>query len=107
MISCVQARRLAKQSSAVEKEQDQNTTLEKWKISLNPLATLNILLEKESGIILLYNGFFFTGIMVTTSSIPTLFKEAYNLSELDIGLCYIASGIGSLLSSLTMGHVVD
>jgi multidrug resistance protein len=107
VISCVQARRMARQSSAVEKEQDETTTSAKRKISLNPLATLNILLEKESGIILLYNGFFFTGMMMTTSSIPTLFKEAYNLSELDIGLCYIASGIGSLLSSLTMGHVVD
>ncbi|KAJ8113029.1 hypothetical protein OPT61_g4744 [Boeremia exigua] len=104
VISCIQRRRLAKQSGSTEDEDFQPA---KRKISLNPLATLRILGEKESCIILLYNGFFFTGMMVTTSSIPDLFKEAYNLNELSIGLCYIANGIGSLLSSLTMGHVVD
>ncbi|KAF3001779.1 hypothetical protein E8E13_001287 [Curvularia kusanoi] len=108
VISCIQARKLARQSSlASETQPSEHTEPAKRKISLNPLATLHILAEKESGIILLYNGFFFTGMMMTTSAIPTLFKEAYNLSELDIGLCYISNGIGSLLSSLTMGHVVD
>lgn len=108
VISCLQARKLARQPSlASEKQQSDNVEPAKSKISLNPLATLRILAEKESGIILLYNGFFFTGMMMTVSAIPTLFKEAYNLSELDIGLCYISTGIGSLLSSLTMGHIVD
>ena len=108
VISCIQQRKLAKQSALTEEDHDVDAEKPaKRKISLNPLATLRILGEKESCIILLYNGFFFTGMMVTTTSIPDLFKQAYNLNELDIGLCYIANGIGSLLSSLTMGHVVD
>jgi multidrug resistance protein len=108
LISCIQQRKLAKQTAlAVDGHGTDDTPKPRNKISLNPLATLRILGEKESCIILLYNGFFFTGMMVTTSSIPDLFKEAYNLNELDVGLCYIANGIGSLLSSLTMGHVVD
>jgi multidrug resistance protein len=73
----------------------------------NPLATFKIIAEKESGIILLYNGFFFTGMMVTVSSIPDLYGNAYRLNSLNLGLCYIANGMGSLLSSLSMGHVVD
>ncbi|KAH4018339.1 hypothetical protein HBI38_192570 [Parastagonospora nodorum] len=73
----------------------------------NPFATFKIIAEKESGIILLYNGFFFTGMMVTVSAIPALYGNAYHLNELNLGLCYIANGMGSLLSSLTMGHVVD
>lgn len=105
VISCIQQRKLAKQSTEIHDVQE--ATPAKRKISLNPLATLRILGEKESCIILLYNGFFFTGMMITTSSIPTLFKEAYGLNELNIGLCYISNGVGSLLSSLTMGHVVD
>jgi multidrug resistance protein len=105
VISCIQQRKLAKQS-ALDQDAD-DTPKSKSKISLNPLATLRILGEKESCIVLLYNGFFFTGMMVTTSSIPDLFKQAYNLNELNVGLCYIANGIGSLVSSLTMGHVVD
>ncbi|KAL5121363.1 hypothetical protein ACEQ8H_000831 [Pleosporales sp. CAS-2024a] len=73
----------------------------------NPLATFKILAEKESGIILLYNGFFFTGMMVTVSAIPDLYGHAYRLSEAQLGLCYIANGMGSLVASLTTGHVVD
>ncbi|UPX11210.1 uncharacterized protein EKO05_0001830 [Ascochyta rabiei] len=109
VISCIQQRKLAKQSAPAEDDHEINSDVKpaRRKISLNPLATLRILGEKESCIILLYNGFFFTGMMVTTSAIPDLFKQAYNLNELDVGLCYIANGIGSLLSSLTMGHVVD
>lgn len=73
----------------------------------NPLRTLKILGEKASFMILIYNGFFFTGMMVVTASIPTLYAEVYNFNSLDIGLCYIAMGMGSLSSTLTMGHVVD
>ncbi|KAF2442366.1 MFS general substrate transporter [Karstenula rhodostoma CBS 690.94] len=73
----------------------------------NPLMTLRILGEKESCILLLYNGLFFTGMMVVSAALPDLFKDAYGLDELKIGLCYIAVGTGCLVSSLTMGHVVD
>ena len=73
----------------------------------NPLLTLKILGEKESCIILLYNGFFFTGMMVAVASVPDLYQNAYGLNELELGLCYISLGIGSFVSALTMGHVVD
>lgn len=106
MLSWWQQRRLAKQSPGDAEHEEERP--EKRKVAFpNPLATFKIVAEKESGIILLYNGLFFTGMMVTVSAIPDLFRQAYKLNELDVGLCYIANGIGSLLSSLTMGHVVD
>ncbi|KXS99593.1 hypothetical protein AC578_2223 [Pseudocercospora eumusae] len=78
------------------------------KLSLpNPLQTLAILTDKESSLILLYNGLFFTGMMVVTASIPTLYESVYHLNTLYTGLCYISMGMGSLASTLTMGHVVD
>jgi len=46
-------------------------------------------------------------IQVVTASIPDLYAEAYGLNTLDIGLCYITMGMGSLASALTMGHIVD
>ena len=74
----------------------------------NPLRTLKILGEKESCIVLLYNGCFFTGMIgFATPSIPVLYKDYYGLDSLDIGLCYITMGFGSLVSALTMGHIVD
>ncbi|KAK5111990.1 hypothetical protein LTR62_004524 [Meristemomyces frigidus] len=74
----------------------------------NPLKTLAILREKESLIVLLYNGAFFTGMIgFATPAIPVLYRDIYNLNTLDIGLCYITMGMGSLTSALTMGHAVD
>ncbi|EME45832.1 hypothetical protein DOTSEDRAFT_71507 [Dothistroma septosporum NZE10] len=73
----------------------------------NPLRTLKILGDPVSCVILLYNGLFFTGMMVVTGAMPTLYAEVYHLNTLDIGLCYITNGMGSLLSTLTMGHVAD
>ncbi|KAF1948790.1 MFS general substrate transporter [Byssothecium circinans] len=96
-----------KQHTVITPECEQEV-LEKRKFELpNPLKTLRILGEKESCIILLYNGLFFTGMMVVSSAIPDLFKEAYGLDELKIGLCYISLGTGCLVSSLTTGHIVD
>jgi multidrug resistance protein len=106
VLSYLQHRNLARHS---ETENDGSTPMaRKRKFRLpNPLTTLRILGEKESCIVLLYNGLFFTGMMVTTSAVPDLFKAAYGLNELKIGLCYISMGTGSLISALTMGHLVD
>jgi MFS family permease len=45
--------------------------------------------------------------MITISAMPELFYAAYNLDSLHIGLCYLSNGTAALISSLTMGHVVD
>lgn len=82
-------------------------TLAKKRNYPNPLPTFRIVLQKESAAILLYNGLFFTGMMVVISAIPTLYGETYGLDEIKIGLCYLSNGSGSLVASLTMGHVVD
>lgn len=106
VVRCIQQRKLAKQS--YKENGNEAIKAPRQKVAFpNPLVTLRILFEKESGIILLYNGLFFTGMMVTVTAIPDLFYKAYGLDELHIGLCYIANGAGALISSLTIGHVVD
>jgi MFS family permease len=105
VISYLQERKQRRESMSNEQ---QTPPSEKRKFTFpNPLMTLRILGEKESCILLLYNGLFFTGLMVVSAALPDLFKDAYGLDELKIGLCYIAIGTGCLVSSLTMGHVVD
>ena len=107
VIGYLKHRTLSNSSSAID-DGSSVLPMRKRKFSFpNPLTTLQILGEKESCIVLLYNGLFFTGMMVTAAAMPDLFKMAYGLNELKVGLCYIAMGAGSLLSALTMGHVVD
>ena len=108
ILGYLQQRRHAQSAESIH--DDQSIVLQKKKRKFNipnPLETLKILGEKESCAVLFYNGLFFTGMMVATASLPDLFKKTYGLNELEIGLCYIALGMGSLTSALTMGHVVD
>ena len=104
IIGYLQQRRLASSPEYVEPI----VYGEKRKVRFpNPLATLKILKEKESAMILLYNGFFFNGQMIIAASLPYMLQQNYNFNELKVGLCFISLGIGSLVSALTMGHIVD
>jgi len=72
VVSCIQQRKLAKLHP-----DEISPRPEKAKVAWpNSIATFRILAEKESGILLLYNGLFFTGMMVTVSAMPTLFYES-------------------------------
>lgn len=101
-----QQRRLAKQTPE-QVDREETKAPKRKAVYPNPISTFLILTEKESLIILVYNGFFFTGMMSLLTSIPDLYGKAYHFSELQIGLCYIASGVGSLAASLIAGHLVD
>ena len=107
ILGYLQQRRHARSAESIH--DDQSFVLQKKRKHNipNPLDTLKIMGEVESCVILLYNGLFFTGMMVATASLPHLYHDIYHLNELEIGLCYIALGMGSLVSALTMGHVVD
>jgi hypothetical protein len=45
--------------------------------------------------------------MIVAASLPYMLQTTYNYNELKVGLCFISLGMGSLLSALTMGRVVD
>lgn len=63
VISCIQQRKLAKQLPPDELAEQPRP--EKRKVPFpSPASTFRILAEKESCIVLLYNGLFFTGMMV-------------------------------------------
>ncbi|KAH7109476.1 major facilitator superfamily domain-containing protein [Dendryphion nanum] len=108
IISYIQDRKKAR-TVQQDSESAQPTVQIEWRkfIFPNPIRTLRILGEKESCIVLLYNGLFFTGMMMITAAMPDLFKTHYGLDELKVGLCYISMGTGSLISALTMGPLVD
>lgn len=100
-------RRRARDAEAQMEEDDQPKPKKQKFTFPNPLETLAIIADKESAIILLYNGLFFSGLMMVTSAIPYMYEKTYGLDELKIGLCYIAMGCGSLTSALTTGHIMD
>jgi MFS family permease len=73
----------------------------------NPLPSLKLLFRRPVGILLLGNGVIFGSYYAVTAGIPAQFVKLYDLNDLQVGLCYIPAGLGSLLSATTNGILVD
>ena len=90
----------------------------------NPLKTVHIILEKDVGMILLYNALIYTAFYDVTASLPSQFQEIYGFNELQIGLVdvltdfgyncsflvrlsFIPFGVGCSIASLAFGKLMD
>ena len=73
----------------------------------NPLKTIHIILEKDVGIILLFNSLVYTAFYDVTSSLPSLFADTYGFNDLQIGLAFIPFGVGCTVASIICGRFMD
>ena len=73
----------------------------------NPGAALKLLFRRPLGLILIANGIVFGSYYAVTSGIPAQYAVLYNLTDFEIGLCFIPAGLGSLLSATANGVLID
>lgn len=73
----------------------------------NPVKPLAIVFNRNSIIVLLVTGVIMGGNMTVLSSITNIYTQLYGLDELQIGLCYITMGIGSVVASISTGRLLD
>ncbi|KAF2489379.1 MFS general substrate transporter [Lophium mytilinum] len=73
----------------------------------NPLGTLHVMLEKDVGLLLLFNSLVYTAFYDVIASAPYLFEQIYGFNDLQIGLCFIPFGVGALCAPLTCGRLMD
>lgn len=73
----------------------------------NPFAALRIALEKEAGILLLFSGLFNAGYFFVLSTLSTQLESRYAYNSLQVGLCYLPMGLGSLTARNTVGRIMD
>ena len=73
----------------------------------NPLRSIYIIVQKESSVIIFYAGTLFAGLYMVLSSMPSQFAEKYNFNTLQIGLCYIPTGLGSMTASFVVGKALN
>ncbi|OJJ04350.1 hypothetical protein ASPVEDRAFT_196671 [Aspergillus versicolor CBS 583.65] len=93
-----------------EEEQEGGAGGKKWRHILafpNPFNSLRMLFHLPTGLILLSNGLVFASYYAVTAGIPTQSKRIYGLSDMGIGLVFLPAGLGSLLSAVFNGVVVD
>ena len=73
----------------------------------NPMKTLHIIMEKDVGILLLYNSLIYTAFYDITTSMPSLFAEIYGFNDLQVGLSFIPFGVGCSIASIAFGRLLD
>ncbi|MCJ1283825.1 hypothetical protein MMC26_003156 [Xylographa opegraphella] len=71
------------------------------------LSSLPILLEKESFLLLLYGGILFAGFYIIMAGLPAQLARAYSFNSIQIGLCYLPIGCGSIVARTTVGRAID
>ena len=74
---------------------------------LNPFAALRIVLEREAGILLLFGGLFNVGYFFVLSTLSPQLEKRYGYNSLQVGLCYLPIGFGSLTARNTVGMILD
>ncbi|KAI0485177.1 MFS general substrate transporter [Xylariaceae sp. FL0804] len=73
----------------------------------NPFATILLLLQRECGYALLYSALLGTSFYSILALIPSQFHRIYHFNELQISLCYIPFGVGSLIAAFNRGRMLD
>lgn len=73
----------------------------------SPWDAIRIAGNKEDGIILLCGSLLYAGFFGILSSLPSRLQAEYNFNSLQVGLCYIPYGTGSLTSRWTSGSLLD
>ncbi|MCJ1414634.1 hypothetical protein MMC32_000961 [Xylographa parallela] len=71
------------------------------------LSSLPILFEKESFLLLLYAGILYAGFYIIMAGLPAQLASVYNYNSIQIGLCYLPIGCGSIVARTTVGRAVD
>ena len=77
------------------------------KIQLNPLSSLKVFFDKELSILLLYGGLIYAGSYFVLSGMPAQLQDNYGFNTVQISLCYLSTGLGSLAAILFVGYILD
>ena len=79
---------------------------EKFKMA-NPLACIQIIFWKDTVLVLWQAASPYAVWYCVQTSIPAIYKENYGFSELQIGLCYLTGGAGTVLGGYANGKLMD
>lgn len=82
----------------------QNTTK---KVPVNVLGSFQIIIGLEVTYIIIFLAVYYTIWQMVVTLMSTLFKEIYHLTDLQIGLTFIANGVGCVVGTLTTGKFLD
>ncbi|ESZ96885.1 MFS transporter [Sclerotinia borealis F-4128] len=72
-----------------------------------PLDSIRVAMQKETAAIITFTTLLFCGYTSVLSTLPSQLESKYHFNALQVGLCYIPYGAGSLTSRWTIGKLID
>jgi MFS family permease len=76
-------------------------------LSVDVLGPLKIICSIEVTFVIIFLALYYTVWQMTVAVMSTLFSTTYGLSEIHIGLTYIANGVACITGTLTTGKFLD
>lgn len=73
----------------------------------NPMAAIRILFWKDTALVLWMAGSPYAVWYAVQASIPPIYKDIYHFNELQIGLCYLTGGFGTVSGGYLNGKLMD
>ena len=73
----------------------------------NPLPSLKIILDLESGLVLVVTGMGLACFYAISTGASASFRDIYGFSDIKIALMFIPIGAGGIISAFTTGRLVD
>ncbi|KAI5269745.1 MFS general substrate transporter [Aureobasidium subglaciale] len=74
---------------------------------INVLGSITILMERRSIFSILLVGLYYMVWQMVVTVLSSVFQTTYNMSDLQVGLVYLANGVGCMLGTLTTGKLLD
>jgi multidrug resistance protein len=71
------------------------------------LATIPIILEKESFLLLFFGGLVYAGYYIILTGLPQQLTSTYHYNSVQVGLCYLPIGLGPMLVRPVIGRIMD
>jgi multidrug resistance protein len=71
------------------------------------LAAIPILVEKGSFLLIFYSGIIFAGYIIIIAGLPQQLATTYHYNSIQVGLCYLPVGAGTLLIRPVIGRLMD
>jgi multidrug resistance protein len=71
------------------------------------LATIPIILDKESFLLLSFTGLVYAGYYIILTSLPQQLSSTYHYNSIQVGLCYLPIGLGPMLIRPIIGRLMD
>ncbi|KAL4955446.1 major facilitator superfamily domain-containing protein [Aspergillus filifer] len=105
----IRARTWSESNNAAATIEPAYNTLQKRRKRVNPLtASLSLATDsKKALIILIYGALLFSGYMAILSTLTSELEARFHYNTIQIGLCYLPLGLGSITSRWTVGTLLD